>query len=275
MMTMTPPCKDITVSPLWLIAGGQPATPPQEAGERARPRRTAQQREEMILRYTSLVRHVVARLGMPPTALLDQDDLLGYGMLGLIDAVDRFDVGRGVKFETYAIPRIHGYIVDRLRELDPLSRSSRRRARDVEQMAQLLEQDAGRPAGVAEVAARLGLEPSAVRQALADAALAVLSLDAQSFSGEDGSHTSRLDLLVDDSSLSPLVAAETRDVIAAMAILSEREREIIRLHYMEDLTMKQVSHLLGVSESRICQLHSRALERLHAHMQGAAIDHAA
>lgn len=225
-------------------------------------------REAMIVRYAPLVKYVVGRLAISLPAVLDHDDLLGYGTLGLIDAVDRFDPARLVKFETYAVTRIRGYIIDQLRALDWIPRSARQRGREIERASTQFEQEQGRPAKRQEIAAALGLDTTQVAQAQADAACATISLDVAARTSHDGSELNLLDMIEDAESPSPAVVAEQNDLRlslrAAVAQLPERERHLISLYYGERLTLKEISVVLGVSESRVCQIHARATARLRS-----------
>jgi len=225
-------------------------------------------REAMIVRYAPLVKYVVGRLAISLPAVLDYDDLLGYGTLGLIDAVDRFDPARLVKFETYAVTRIRGYIIDQLRALDWIPRSARQRGREIERASTQFEQEQGRPAKRQEIAAALGLDTTQVAQAQVDAACATISLDVAARTSHDGSELNLLDMIEDADSPSPAVVAEQNDLRlslrAAVAQLPERERHLISLYYGERLTLKEISVVLGVSESRVCQIHARATARLRS-----------
>jgi len=225
-------------------------------------------REAMIVRYAPLVKYVVGRLAISLPAVIDHDDLLGYGTLGLIDAVDRFDPARLVKFETYAVTRIRGYIIDQLRALDWIPRSARQRSREIERASTQFEQEQGRPAKRQEIAAALGLDPAQVAQAQADAACATISLDVAARTSHDGSELNLLDMIEDADSPSPAAVAEQNDLRlslrAAVAQLPERERHLISLYYGDRLTLKEISVVLGVSESRVCQIHARATARLRS-----------
>ncbi len=228
-------------------------------------------RQEMILRYAPLVKYVVSRLGVSLLAVLDFDDLLGYGILGLIDAVDRFDPARQVKFETYATSRIRGYIIDQLRALDWMPRSTRQRVREIEHAATAFEQQAGCSARWDDVAASLGLDAGQVKQAQADAHRVVVSLDTAAGAGAESPDTSLLDVLADEDSPGPAMIVEQMDLriglSAALHHLPQRERHIIFLYYCEELTLKEISQILGISESRVCQLHARATSRLRAYLE--------
>ncbi len=225
-------------------------------------------RAAMIVRYAPLVTYVVGRLAISLPAVIDHDDLLGYGALGLIDAVDRFDPARLVKFETYAVTRIRGYIIDQLRALDWIPRSARQRGREIERASTQFEQEQGRPAKRQEIAAALGLDTTQVAQAQVDAACATISLDVAARTSHDGSELNLLDMIEDADSPSHAVVAEQNDLRlslrAAVAQLPERERHLISLYYGERLTLKEISVVLDVSESRVCQIHARATARLRS-----------
>lgn len=227
-------------------------------------------RERLILRYVYLVRFVVGRLGIPSTTTLDLDDLMSYGTIGLINAIDRFEPERGVKFEAYASARIRGAVIDQLRALNWLPRSAMSRSRKIESTLASLEQRLGRPALEDEVAAEVGVSVERYRQMLVDAGMAVLSLDAPLMPTRADDDSSSLGELIEDaSSPSPVEEVERHEVQEtlekALNYLPERERTLLNLYYVEELTMKEISVLMGVSESRVCQLHSQALLRLRGY----------
>lgn len=214
-------------------------------------------REALIEQYAPLVKYVVDRLRLALSATLDRDDLLGYGAIGLIEAVDRFDPRRGVKFETYAIPRIRGAIIDAVRALDIVPRSARQRARAIEHAyRELFERDGRMPADEA-VAAHLGMDTHEFRQALDEVACAVVPLQQP---GHDGEITLE-DMLPDPHAAAPLDVAARADLIRQVAHaieeLPERERLIVILYYYEELTLKEISQVLGVTESRVSQILTR------------------
>ncbi|MDI3340330.1 MAG: FliA/WhiG family RNA polymerase sigma factor [Sphaerobacter sp.] len=221
-------------------------------------------REALIQQYAPLVKYVVDRLRIALSAALDRDDLLGYGTIGLIEAIDRFDPSRGVKFETYAILRIRGAIIDAVRSLDLVPRSARQRARAIEQAYRELYTANGRPPRDEEVAAHLGLTTADFHQALQDAACAILPLHQPDQDGE----TTLEDILVDERATEPLDAAMRADLVrrlaAALERLPARDRLMVTLYYYEELTMKEISEVLGITESRVSQVLSRARLQLRA-----------
>ncbi len=223
-------------------------------------------REELVLRYLPLVRHVAARLAMGLPAHIDMDDLHSYGVFGLLDALEKFDPTRGVKFETYAFTRIKGAILDGLRAMDWVPASMRQRARQIEEAFGRVESRTGRSAEDREVADELGMTVEAFTRVLAEIERAsLLALD--ELWGEEGEEEYALrDLVRDDGAIDPSQSAEwrNREEIVAKAVggLPERERTVLTLFYYDGLTPKEIAAVLGVTVSRISQLHSRAVLRL-------------
>lgn len=233
--------------------------------------RSANLRDELITQYAPLVRFVVGRLGIPPTSLLEAEDLVGYGMIGLINAIDRFDPSRGIRFEAFATARIRGAVIDQLRALNWLPRSAVARVRQIETTLATLEQRLGRPPIEEEAAAELNVSLDRYRHMLIEAGTVVLSLDAPLNSVmQDEGVASLADLLEDQAVPSPPDQAEQREMVALLSTaidqLPERERLLLSLYYQEELTMKEISKVMEVSESRVCQLHMQAVIRLRAIM---------
>jgi len=229
--------------------------------------RTPELRNKLITMYAPLVRFVVGRLGIPPTGLLDAEDLVSYGMIGLINAIDRYDPLRGVRFEAFASVRIRGAVIDQLRSLNWLPRSAISRVRQVEGALAVLEQRLGRPAKEDEVAEEIGVSTERYRQMLLEMNATVLSLDAPLGSLlQDDEVTSLSELLEDQSSPGPVEQAEQQELTdtlgGAIDHLPDREKLLLALYYQEELTMKEISKVLSVSESRVCQLHIQAIMRL-------------
>lgn len=224
-------------------------------------------RDELITTYTPLVRFVVSRLGIPPSCLLDADDLLSCGIIGLINAVDRYDPARGSRFESFASARIRGSVIDHLRSLNWLPRTAMARIRQIEYAIANLEQRLGRPPKEEEIAAEANVSLARYRQMLQEAGTIVLSLDAPlgPLAQEEGL-TSLADLLEDERSPEPDEQVEMQELIALLRValdgLPERERLLLALYYREELTMKEISKIMNVSESRVCQLHIQAILRL-------------
>lgn len=224
-------------------------------------------RDKLITTYAPLVRFVVSRLGIPPSCLLDADDLLSCGTIGLINAVDRYDPARGSRFESFASARIRGAVIDHLRSLNWLPRTAMARIRQIEYAIANLEQRLGRPPVEEEIAAEAHVSPARYRQMLQEAGTIVLSLDAPlgPLAQEEGL-TSLADLLEDERSPEPDAQVEMQELIALLRValdgLPERERLLLALYYREELTMKEISKIMNVSESRVCQLHIQAILRL-------------
>jgi RNA polymerase sigma factor for flagellar operon FliA len=226
-------------------------------------------RDELITHYSPLVRYVVGRLGIPQTSLLDADDLVSYGIIGLINAIDRFDPTRGVRFEAFATARIRGAVIDQLRVLNWLPRSAVARVRQIEAALAELEQRLGRPAKEQEAAAEIGVSIQRYRQMLLEMGIVVLSLDAPLGSlMQDDEATSLSDLIEDSALPGPAQQVEHLEILevlsAAVHRIPERERLLLSLYYREELTMKEISRLMNVSESRVCQLHMQAILRLRS-----------
>ncbi len=221
------------------------------------------------MHYLHLVRFVVSRLGIPATSMLDAEDLLSYGVIGLINAVDRFEPARGIKFEAYATARIKGAVIDQLRALNWMPRSAVSRSRQLEHTMADLEQRLGRPAHEDEVAAECGITVDRYRQMLVEAGTAILSLDAPLAPMRGDEEASSLgEVLEDISAPSPSEEVERREqhrlLVDALNHLPPRERKLLALYYDQELTMKEISQVMHVSESRVCQLHSQAVLRLRA-----------
>jgi len=229
-------------------------------------------RDEMILQHLPLVTFVVNRLSTDRTRTLglDREDAMGYGVEGLIQAVDGFDRNRGTSFASFAVQRIRGSILDAVRRQDPLPRSLRRSTREVEQAAQELATQLGRWPSRKELAVRMGKSTTEVQEIQRHAASRFVSLEnvLQDTGGEGSGQ--RYDPADSDDRGDPAVAAEHSASLAvldeALACLNERDREILRLRYGESRPFHEVGKLLGLSESRVCQLHKRILRQLKRHM---------
>ncbi|HEY8416189.1 MAG TPA: FliA/WhiG family RNA polymerase sigma factor [Thermaerobacter sp.] len=227
--------------------------------------------EALIREHLPLVKYIAGRLvaHLPPQVELD--DLISYGVFGLIEAIRRYDPSRGVKFETYAYTRIRGAILDGLRAMDWVPQGLRRRAREVEECYRRLEGRLGRPAEDEEVAAELGLSPEEFDALMQDLArTTVLSLDDLLPGEQEDPVGSVIERLADPTAPDPLAAATLADLkrrlARALAELPERERLIVTLYYYEGLTVKEIAEVLGVSPSRVSQLHTRAILRLRARL---------
>ena len=227
-------------------------------------------REQLILQYAPLVKYVVGRLALMLPRILDSDDVLSIGTMGLIEAVDRYDPSTGVKFQTYAISRVRGAILDELRSLDWIPRTARQRSAEIARTFARLEAETGRSPTDEEVARELGLDMTQYHQASVSASAVILSLETPV--GSDGTEEGAplAETIESTANPSPTQALEEGELLeglaGAISSLNERERTLLSLYYEQELTMKEISAVLEVSESRVCQLHSRALHRLRAHM---------
>lgn len=236
-------------------------------------RDTRSARDDLILHYAPLVGYVAGRIagGLPRS--VDRADLVSYGVFGLIDAIERFEPTRGVRFETYAIARIKGNILDGLRALDWVPRSVRSRCRAVDAAHARLAAALRRPPTEAELATELGLSDEQLAAVLSQISLAnVVALDAL-LAGADGSDPVTLGDVIGDDSGGPvdsLERAELRRVLAdAVATLTERERQVVGLYYFEGLTLAEIGKVLGVTESRVCQIHGKAVVQLRLRIAAA------
>ncbi|MCB0917078.1 MAG: RNA polymerase sigma factor WhiG [Actinobacteria bacterium] len=227
-------------------------------------------RERLILQYAPLVKYVAGRVSVGLPQNVDTADLVSNGMFGLIDAIEKFDPQRSVKFETYAVSRIRGAIIDELRSFDWVPRSVRQKARDVEQAYQVLMTKEGESPSDEEVAEYLGVTVAALRETFRQVSYVhVAALDELlSVGGEKSERVTLGDTIEDKKSQDPVrafEAEETREVLGrAVAELPERSMIVISLYYYEGMTLNEVGQVLGVTESRACQLHTKAVMQLKA-----------
>ena len=230
-------------------------------------------REQLILNFAPLVTMVAGRVGMGLPSTVEQADLVSYGMFGLIDAVEKFELGRGVKFETYASSRIRGAIIDELRAIDWIPRSVRTKARAVDRAYAELESELRRSPSELEVAQRLDIGLIELRSIFAQlSTVNIAALDELlSVGAERGDSLSLLDTLEDDHALDPAGSFETQETtfLLARAIeqLGEREKIVLVLYYYEGMTLAEIGRVLGVTESRISQMHTAAMLRLRQRLQ--------
>ncbi|MFJ4685732.1 RNA polymerase sigma factor WhiG [Streptomyces sp. NPDC091377] len=228
-------------------------------------------REQLILHYSPLVKYVAGRVsvGLPPN--VEQADFVSSGVFGLIDAIEKFDVDREIKFETYAITRIRGAMIDELRALDWIPRSVRQKARNVERAYATLEARLRRTPGESEVAAELGIGVDELHAVFSQLSLAnVVALeDLLHVGGEGGGDRLSLgDTLEDTAADNPVEVAEDRELrrflARAINTLPEREKTVVMLYYYEGLTLAEIGHVLGVTESRVSQIHTKSVLQLRA-----------
>jgi RNA polymerase sigma factor for flagellar operon FliA len=227
-------------------------------------------RERLVIAYAPLVKYVAGRLSSGLPAHIEEADLISYGLTGLISAIERFDLAREIKFETYAITRIRGAILDELRTLDWVPRSVRARAKEIERANMKLEARFQRAPTDEEVAGELNISVGDFHEALLQISNStIVALDELwSVSDSGGDQVSLLDTLPDRGAPDPqqlVDQGELRDRIAdAIAALPEREKLVIALYYYENLTLREIGEVLGVTESRVSQLHTKAVLRLRS-----------
>jgi RNA polymerase sigma factor for flagellar operon FliA len=225
-------------------------------------------RERLILHYSPLVKYVAGRVGVGLPPNIEQADLVSYGIFGLIDAIEKFDISRAIKFETYAISRIKGAIIDELRAIDWIPRSVRYKAREVEKAYAALESRLHRSPTEPEVAAELGIKLEDLHSIFSQVSFVnVIALDELlNVGGERGDKLSLVDTLEDTKAEDPVAVFETEETkyLLARAIntLPEREKIVVTLYYYEGLTLAEIGQVLGVTESRICQMHTKAVLQL-------------
>ena len=224
-------------------------------------------REQLIVEYAQLVKLVAGRMNMYLGYNVEYDDLVGYGVFGLIDAIDKFDSGKNVKFETYASLRIRGAILDQIRKMDWIPRSVRQRQRKIDEAMKQIEMRTGKTASDEELAKQLGLTDEELCSWQTQLKVTnVVSLNEFEETGPepmiDSAHPVRFsqpEEVVEEAELKEKLAE-------SLELLTEKERRVIELYYYEDMTLKEISKILEVSESRISQLHTKALNKMRKKM---------
>ncbi len=230
-----------------------------------------QAKEELVAHYLPMVHMLAGRMAMKLSTAVEYEDLVGWGVIGLMEAVEKFDPGKGIRFETYAETRIRGAMTDGVREGDWVPRSVRQNARRIGQAYAALAMRLARPATDEEVAAELDVSQEQLQRMIAEVARGtLLSLDEALQVSEDGHTVTVLDSIADPASPDPLLVCEVEDLKSRLARaideLPERERLVVTLHYYDELTSKEIAEILGVSEGRVSQLHARAVLRLRARL---------
>src|ERR687885_2437818 len=233
----------------------------------------ARAREQLVLAFSPLVKYVAGRMSTGLPAHVEESDLISYGLLGLISAIERFDPSREIKFETFAITRIKGSIIDELRSLDWVPRSVRTKAREIERMNAKLEHELHRAPTDQEMAKALEVTVEEFQESLVRISnSSVVALDELwTVSDSSGDQVSLLDTIQDPSAVDPaheMDTTEMKDRLAdAIARLPEREKLVIALYYYENLTLREIGEVLGVTEPRVSQLHTKAVLRLKSALQ--------
>jgi RNA polymerase sigma factor FliA len=227
-------------------------------------------RDALVERYGHLVKYVVGRLGVSVSGVFDHEDAMQAGAIGLLQAIDGFRPDTAASFESYALVRIRGSILDAVRALDSVGRAGREAARAIQGAMRELHEELGRPAEDAEVAHRLGLTIERYHERLATSSVVTISLDEVDSRGRDDESATLGEMVVDERAPDPLASAEDRDQVERLAIaigsLEERQRLVLGLYYQEELTLREIGEVLGVTESRVCQIRSAAIIALRSRL---------
>jgi RNA polymerase sigma factor for flagellar operon FliA len=229
-------------------------------------------RGKIINEFAPLIKYIASRIAIRLPPHIDLNDLINAGVIGLIDAIEKFDAGKQIKFKTYAEFRIRGAILDELRSMDWVPRSVRQKARKVEDAYARLEYSLGRPASDDEVAKEMNVDMDTFHRLLSDtASVSLLSLDDLGEDDSDLSKRNLLEFIIQDDKDWPshkIRYAEVSTMVAkAIQSLPEKERMVISLYYYDELTMKEIGHVLKFTESRVSQIHTKAILRLRSKMQ--------
>lgn len=236
---------------------------------------TQEKRKELVLKYSPLIKYVAGRLAMRLPPNISPDDLISSGVIGLMDAIEKFDPSKKIRFKTYAEFRIRGAILDELRSLDWIPRSIRKKTTELEKAYQCLEKELNRPAEDKEVAEALGLSIEKFHKLL-DKTKSITFLDIETVRRRmpDNNENDLFDLIADDSEINPFALFNKTEIkeilIKAIIALSEKEKIVISLYYYEDLTMREIGEIMGYTESRISQVHTKAILRLRARLASVA-----
>ena len=226
--------------------------------------KTKELRDEIIIEYAGLVKIVAGRISMYLGNNVEYDDLIGNGIFGLIDAIDKFDISKGVKFETYASLRIRGSILDQIRKMDWVPRSVRQKQKKIDRTYQRLESKLGPNVEDEELAKELDISIEELDAWQSQTELTnLVSLDEYI---DQGSSESRVKSVNESNTIQPESSVERQELkkilVETLNVLTEREKKVIVLYYYEDLTLKEISYIMEVSESRISQLHRKALQKM-------------
>ncbi len=226
--------------------------------------KSAELRDKIIIEYAGLVKIVAGRMSMYLGSNVEYDDLVGNGVFGLIDAIDKFDINKGVKFETYASLRIRGSIIDQIRKMDWVPRSVRQKQKKIDRTYQKLESELGPNVDDEELAKELDISIEELDAWQSQTELTnLVSLDEYI---DQGSSESRVKSVNESNTIQPESSVERQELkkilVETLNVLTEREKKVIVLYYYEDLTLKEISYIMEVSESRISQLHRKALQKM-------------
>lgn len=225
-------------------------------------------REKLIIEYSQLVKFIAGRMSIYFASNVEYDDLVSYGVFGLIDAIEKFDLGKGVKFETYASLRIRGAIIDSVRQMDWVPRTIRQKNKEIEKTYTEIENKYGRAATDEEVADKLSISIDELHKTLNNISMSsIVSLDEYL----EQNYEIGVELSYSNSDLRPERYVELEEIKETLAksidVLPEKEKTVVSLYYFEELTLKEISAIMKVSESRISQLHTKAILRLRGKLE--------
>lgn len=228
-------------------------------------------RDAIVKQYAPLVKYVAGKISVGMPQNVDFDDLVGFGIFGLFDAIEKFDPDKHIKFKTYAVTRIRGAIFDELRSIDWVPRSVRQKTREIDETIQHLEARIGRSATHEEIAKEMSVSMEQYNQMMLKVSgSSLLSLNDIWYAGEDNDKVPIAENIESLSSFRPDAIAEKselrRVIVEAINELPEKEKKVLVLYYYEDLTLKEIGKVLGVTESRISQLHTKAISRLRSRL---------
>ena len=226
-------------------------------------------REHFVNQYAPLVKYVAGKIAIGMPQNVDFDDLVGYGVFGLLDAIEKFDPEKDIKFKTYAVTRIRGAIFDELRSIDWVPRSVRQKAKELERIIGRLETRLGRSATDDEIAQDLGIEVKELHTLILKiSGASILSLSDVWYVGDESDKVSVMESIESPKSLNPDIIVERQEIkniiVQAISELPDKEKKVLILYYYEDLTLKEIGEVLQVTESRISQLHTKAILRLRS-----------
>lgn len=241
----------------------------QELWNEYKKRKDPRVRDAFIKQYAPLVKYVAGKVAVGMPHNVEFDDLVGYGIFGLFDAIDKYDPDKNVKFKTYAVTRIRGAIFDELRSIDWVPRSIRQKTKEIEETVNDLESSLGRTASDLEIAGKMNLSLEEFQKTMLKiSGTSILSLNDIWYTGDENDKVSIVDSIESPQSLNPDTIVEKEEIkrviIQAINELPEKEKKVLVLYYYEDLTLKEIGQVLEVTESRISQLHTKAIMRLRA-----------
>ena len=220
-------------------------------------------RDKLIVQYIYLTRYVIGRVKMSLPQTFSVEDITSYGVEGLIDAIEKYTPDKGARFETYALMRIRGTIIDKIRSQDWIPRSTRKKIKEIKLVAEKLKQSLGRAATMSELSAAMNMEKEKIESLLSEEMQVTSIYDKRGTSDES---VEVIDTIQDENSKNPLEVLVDKDVKnelqMALKRLPERERMIMVLYYHENMTLKEIGETINVSESRVCQLHAQAIMKL-------------